>query len=99
MRLTLTYKEIKELLILDNGSEVFKNINQQLNNDLKKDKSNKINATQNAHKAKTNKSKRLVEDAINILRLEGKKINPSTVAKQAGINYNTASKYYKILFK
>jgi len=57
----------------------------------------KINATKNATKTKIDESIRKVENAINLLRMEGKKINANTISKMANIDYKTASKYYKKL--
>jgi len=37
--------------------------------------------------------KRKIQDAINILRLEGKDITAYHIAKTAGISFNTARKY------
>ena len=34
-----------------------------------------------------------IENAINLLKLEGKEITPYRVAKEAGVSYNTARKY------
>jgi len=57
------------------------------------DTASKRIATINANQAKTNKSKKAIETAINILRLENKNITVYSVTKQAGISYNTAKKY------
>jgi len=98
MRLTLSDKQIKDLLsLLQDDTSLYLYIKSQYDKELNKDKSSKINATKLANKSKIDKSKRLVQDAVNILNLEGKKINASTVSKQAGINYNTASKYLKFI--
>ena len=50
-------------------------------------------ATENANAAKISKSRAKVQNAINLLRLEGKDITPYAVAKVANISYNTAKKY------
>jgi len=52
--------------------------------------------TESAHRAtkiRQERVKRKIQDAINILRLEGKEITPYAVAKTAGVSYNTAKKY------
>jgi len=49
-----------------------------------------------AHKAtqiRQERVKRKIQDAMNILRLEGREITPYAVAKVAGVSYNTAKKY------
>jgi len=48
-----------------------------------------------ARKAKTSKVKEKIQNAINLLRLQGKPINPYQVAKLSGVAYNTARKYIK----
>ena len=39
------------------------------------------------------KTKEKIQNAINLLKLEGKEITPYRVAKEAGVSYNTAKKY------
>ena len=48
-----------------------------------------------ARKAKTSKVKDKIQNAINLLRLQGKPINAYQVSKLSGIAYNTARKYLK----
>jgi len=48
-----------------------------------------------ALKVKVNKTKEKIQNAINLLRLQGKPINPYQVAKLSGVAYNTARKYLK----
>ena len=48
-----------------------------------------------ARKAKTSKVKEKIENAINLLRLQGKPINAYQVSKLSGVAYNTARKYLK----
>lgn len=57
----------------------------------------KKRATINATKAKVNITKNKIENAVNILRFDGSKITVATVAKTAGINYNTAKKYKEFI--
>lgn len=56
---------------------------------------NKLVATREANKVKINKSKEKIQNAINLLKLEGKKITPYEIAKAANISYNTAKKYFR----
>jgi len=58
--------------------------------------SNKRIATSKANEAKINKSKEKIENAINLLRMENKQPTAYSVAKIAGISYNTAKKYLKM---
>jgi response regulator of citrate/malate metabolism len=61
------------------------------------DISGKIVATKKANEKKISTSLKKVENAINLLRLEDKEITAYAVAKVAGISYNTASKYLKMM--
>ena len=55
----------------------------------------KQETAKNALKVKVNKTKDKIQNAINLLRLQGKPINPYQVAKLSGVAYNTARKYIK----
>ena len=48
-----------------------------------------------ATKTKVSKTKEKIQNAINLLRLQGEPVNPYRVAKTAGVAYNTAYKYLK----
>jgi len=49
-----------------------------------------------ALKVKVTKTKEKIQNAINLLRLQGKPINAYQVAKLSGVAYNTARKYVKL---
>jgi len=53
----------------------------------------KQEAAAKATKTRQEKAKRKIQDAINLLRLEGEEITVYKVAKKAGVSYNTAKKY------
>lgn len=53
----------------------------------------KKNATKKANEKRTKYAKEKIVSAINILRLESKKITIYSVSKKAGVSYNTAKKY------
>ncbi len=55
----------------------------------------KQSSAKEALKVKVTKTKEKIQNAINLLRLQGKHINPYQVAKTAGVSYNTARKYLK----
>jgi Fic family protein len=55
----------------------------------------KQNAAKEALKVKVTKTKEKIQNAVNLLRLQGKPINPYQVAKLSGVAYNTARKYLK----
>jgi len=84
----------------DDGASL--EILQELVEEIKKEyakpiKTTKRNATKKAIIAKQEKSKKQVENAINMLRMEGKEPTAYAVAKVARISYNTASKYLKLI--
>ncbi|MFA6191812.1 MAG: hypothetical protein WC665_05605 [Sulfurimonas sp.] len=98
MRLTLTdneYTEVKEALEQDNHLELVKMLERKKEEFEGSITDKKRGATVVANQSRIKASKEKVQNAINILRMEGKKINASTVAKMAEINYNTATKYLK----
>lgn len=53
----------------------------------------KILAAEKATQARTEKAKRKIENAVNLLRLEGREITPYIVAKKAHVSFVTAKKY------
>ena len=55
----------------------------------------KAENTKKATETKKLKAKEKVQNAINLLRLQGEEVNPYRVAKIANISYNTARKYLK----
>jgi hypothetical protein len=55
----------------------------------------KQNSAKEALKAKVTKTKEKIQNAINLLRLQGKPINPYQVSLLSGVAYNTAKKYLK----
>jgi response regulator of citrate/malate metabolism len=61
------------------------------------DISGKVVATKKANEKKQETSRKKVENAMNMLRMENKEITAYAVAKVAGISYNTASKYLKMM--
>ena len=55
----------------------------------------KQDTARKALKIKVSKTKEKIQNAINLLRLQGKPINAYQVAKLSGVAYNTARKYLK----
>ena len=53
----------------------------------------KQESAKRAREALQAKTKEKIQNAINLLKLEGKEITPYRVAKEAGVSYNTAKKY------
>lgn len=101
MRVTLSKEEVKDLIsLLDDKNLQFgfgtcrDGILKKLRTEFDKPiKSSKQKATRKATIAKVNTAKRKLESTINLMRLEGKKINVSTVSKESGLAYNTVKKY------
>ncbi len=56
---------------------------------------NKLKNPEKARAVKTTKTKEKIQNAINLLRLQGKPINAYQIAKLSGVSYNTARKYVK----
>ena len=61
--------------------------------------SNKSVNIQKATNAKINKTKEKIQNAINLLRLQGEEINPYRIAKVAHVSYNTTRKYFSLLLE
>ena len=80
-----------ELMTLDRISDKIED-EQQREISPKKQK-----AMMTATNARTEKAKRKIENAINILRMENKPITIYSVSKKAGVSYNTASKYSELI--
>jgi len=55
----------------------------------------KQDTARKALKVKVSKTKEKIQNAINLLRLQGQPINTYQVAKLSGVAYNTARKYLK----
>ncbi len=53
----------------------------------------KVESAKRATEIRVKRVKEKINNAINLLRLENKEITPYSVAKTAGISYNTAKKY------
>jgi Fic family protein len=53
----------------------------------------KIKASASATEARIKKAKEKVDNAINILRMENKKITRYSISKMSGVSYNTIKKY------
>jgi len=53
-------------------------------------------AAEKATEARTAKAKEKIQNAINILRMEDKKITYYSIAKTAGVSYSTVKKYISL---
>jgi len=53
----------------------------------------KILAAKKATESRVAKVKKKIENAVNMLRLENKKITPYSIASYSGVSFNTVKKY------
>jgi Fic family protein len=59
------------------------------------EESNKRKNAKKATTAKINRTREKIQNAINLLKLQGEEVNPYRIAKVAHVSYNTARKYFK----
>ena len=91
--LTIPNKLISQLDELD--IETANAINTLLNKGERVISQKKQDTAKNALKIKVSRTKEKIQNAINLLRLQGQPINAYQVAKLSGVAYNTARKYLK----
>ena len=77
----ILFNEMKE--IVNNPKQIEKSIKKSI-------------AADTATAARTAKAKEKIQNAINILRMENKKITHYSIAKTAGVSYTTVKKYISI---
>ena len=95
MRLTFSEEEFKKYF------DLLKIVDTDLANDFLNKKikagegrtAKKREAAAKATEARTAKAKKKIENAMNILRMRGDKINYNTISKTAGVSYITVKKY------
>ena len=91
--LTIPDKLISQLNDLD--VETANAINTLLSKGVRIISQKKQDTAKNACKVKVTQTKEKIQNAINLLRLQGKPINAYQVSKLSGVAYNTARKYIK----
>lgn len=64
---------------------------------LKSPSFKKMNAPKKATETRVKNAKLKIFNALNMMRLEGRKINITAVAREAGVSYNTAKKYRAVI--
>jgi len=75
----------------------FNEIKEKINNPKKiKISDKKYSAAKSATEARTKKAKDKIQNAINILRMQNKKITHYSIAKEAGVSYVTVKKYISL---
>ena len=91
--ITIPDKLIKHINELD--IETANAINTLLNKGERVISEKKQETAKKACKVKVTQTKEKIQNAINLLRLQGKPINPYQIAKLSGVSYNTVRKYFK----
>lgn len=109
MRITVSWEqglELKEIFNLvkhdiqltEEQKEQITLFSDLLTVEMKKQPSQKKrNATKKATDGRVKEAKLKIFNTINMMRLEGKKININSVAREAGVSYNTAKKYRAVI--
>jgi len=92
--LTIPDKLISQLDELD--VETANAINTLLSKGVRIISQKKQDTAKNACKIKVSQTKEKIQNAINLLRLQGKPINAYQISKLSGVAYNTARKYLKL---
>ena len=96
MRITLDNEEVAAVIValeasnFPQSSEIAAKIREQA---MRPPHPAKQTATGKATEVKMQRAKEAITNAVNLMRLEGRKITAYSVAKRAGISYNTAKKY------
>jgi len=94
MRIVISEEEITEL----KGGSVPSSVINQIEEEERKEVSpKKQKAMQKARDTKEREAKEKIVNAINLLRIESKKITCYSVAKTANVSYNTARKYESMI--
>jgi hypothetical protein len=101
MRVTLAKNEVEDLISLLGSNSLDFSFNtcrvsllEKLKDEMEKPvKISKQKATRKATISKINTAKRKLESTVNLMRLEGKKININSVSRESGLAYNTVKKY------
>jgi beta-phosphoglucomutase-like phosphatase (HAD superfamily) len=92
----LALKELRDNFLLDDTENKLKieKLLKKLKKEMYKPASiAKQNAAKKATKIRQERVKEKIQNAVNLLNLQGRKINVNSVSKEAGISYNTAKKY------
>jgi len=94
-KLEILQKYINKLDDIDERDlELFNEIKEKINNPKKiKHSSKKYAAAIDATEARTKKAKEKIQNAINLLRMQNKKITYYAIAKESGVAYLTVKKY------
>jgi len=90
----------KELDFNGNGNEEIKSLINQIESNLYKPKSSaKQRAAQKATNVRQERAKEKIQNAVNLLHLEGAKVNVNSVSRKANVAYNTVKRYSHLLYQ
>ena len=95
IEMTIPNKLFKELEKLRKNSKLRKAVETIIEAGEIIENNSKVDNANKAAKAKQAQAQEKVQNAINLLRLQGEEVNPYKISKLAGISYNTARKYFK----
>lgn len=85
--------ELRKLCLANNHTKLFNRLSEEEVKALGSKTTKKTNATKKATRIRQNTAKEKIVNSINVMRLFNKKITVYSVAKEAKVSYNTASKY------
>ena len=86
----------------ENERELFNAVNKLITKGevvISDEESNKRKNAEKATTAKINKTREKIQNAINLLKLQGEEINPYKISKLANVSYNTARKYFSLFLE
>ena len=92
-------KELRKLCLAHNHTKLFNRLSEEEIKALGSKTKKKSNATKKATKIRQNTAKEKIMNSINMMRLFNKKITVYSVAKEAKVSYNTASKYKEFILQ
>ena len=88
------FNTINESKVYDEDKYYFNSLIEKIQNPKKiKLSYKKSSAALDATRARSKKAKDKIENAMNILRMENKKMTYYSIAKNAGVSYSTVKKY------
>lgn len=96
MRITLDKEEVAAVVValeasnFPLSSEIAAKIREQ---SMRPVHPSKQAATGKATEVRMQRAQEAIEKAVNLMRLEGRELTAYSVAKRAGVSYNTAKKY------
>jgi Fic family protein len=108
VEMTIPNKLLDKLDVLDfdklsdDEKELFNSVNKLITKGkviISDEESNKRKNAKKATTAKVTKTREKIQNAINLLKLQGEEINPYRISKLANVSYNTARKYFSLFLE